>query len=160
MDNKNKNNKRKQNFLKKLNKHLAFLKKRNPETGTTFVEVLVTISIIAILMTTITIAILPWIGKANETKAKQHIGTFKTAIQMYLAEYKKYPEQSEGLDVLKPYIQDSKIPKDPWGHEYVYMVPGPEGLDYGIISYGPNGVEDDDDITSWELDEEKEDEKI
>jgi general secretion pathway protein G len=156
MEKQTKRNKKKSDFFKKLGRYLAFLKKRNPETGTTFVEILVTISIIAILMTTIAIAIIPWIVKAQVAAAQQHIATFESALSMYLAENKKYPDQSEGLDAIKNLIQKEKIPKDPWGHGYIYIVPGPDGIDYGIQSYGPDGVESEDDITSWGIDEEEE----
>ncbi|MBN1697779.1 MAG: type II secretion system protein GspG [Spirochaetales bacterium] len=155
-----KKNKKRPGVFERLRKHVTSLTKRHPETGTTFVEILVTISIIAILMTTIAIAIIPWIVEAQKTTAKQHIGTFKVALQMYLAQNRSYPDQSEGLDSLKPYIQDGKIPKDPWGHEYIYMVPGPDGVDYGIQSYGPDGAEGgDDDITSWGLEANEEDDE-
>ena len=31
------------------------------------------------------------------------------------------------------------IPTDPWGNEYQYVSPGPNGEDYMITSYGADG---------------------
>jgi type II secretory pathway pseudopilin PulG len=52
------------------------------------------------------------------------------------------------------YLEKGKVPKDPWGREYLYLSPGVHG-DYDIISYGadgaPGGQGDDQDINSWEI---------
>ena len=49
--------------------------------------------------------------------------------------------------------KNKAIPKDPWGNDYQYYVPGENGLPYGIMSLGKDGVEGgegkDADITSW-----------
>jgi general secretion pathway protein G len=51
-------------------------------------------------------------------------------------------------------MEKGKIPKDPWGNEYVYLSPGVNG-DYDLSSYGPDGEPGgegmDADINSWEL---------
>ena len=47
-----------------------------------------------------------------------------------------------------------KIPKDPWGNEFVYVCPGVHG-DFDISSYGgdgvPGGEDKDKDVNSWEI---------
>ena len=47
-----------------------------------------------------------------------------------------------------------KIPKNPWGNNYVYISPGVHG-DYDLYSYGADGEEGGDgknaDIQSWNL---------
>ena len=51
-----------------------------------------------------------------------------------------------------PYLKGDAIPKDPWGHQYVYRSPGQRGP-YDILSYGADGQEGGTgaaaDITSW-----------
>jgi type II secretion system protein G len=51
------------------------------------------------------------------------------------------------------YLEKSKVPKDPWGNEFIYLSPGIHD-DFDLIAYGADGVaggEDDDaDINSWE----------
>ena len=48
-----------------------------------------------------------------------------------------------------PYLA-KKIQDDPWGHPYKYIIPGPNGLPFGLVSLGTKGVEGDPgNITSW-----------
>jgi len=53
------------------------------------------------------------------------------------------------------YLESRKVPLDPWSHEYVYLVPGPKGTSFEIISYGADGQEsgvgEDADLLSSEL---------
>ena len=77
-----------------------------------------------------------------------------------------YPSSEQGLKALwekpasspeplfwnGPYISKS-LPKDPWGNEYTYVVPGENNLPFSIICYGKDGTEggegNDADIKSW-----------
>ena len=49
---------------------------------------------------------------------------------------------------------EKKLPKDPWGREYIYLSPGLHG-DYDIVSLGPDGIlggeGKDADIESWNI---------
>lgn len=137
-------------LIRRIKAHHKALKKRNPQAGVSFMEVLVTVAIIAILMTTIAIAVIPALDDAKINTAKTHIGTFKTAINLYLLKNFDYPES---LEAIKPYIDGNKIPLDPWEEKYIYTKGGPGELDYGILSKGPDRTQDtDDDVTSWKLD--------
>ena len=46
------------------------------------------------------------------------------------------------------------MPKDPWGNEYVYTIPGEEGREYDLSSLGADGqvggTGDNADINNWE----------
>lgn len=138
----------------KFKNRIRELSKKDPCSGVSFVEVLVTLAIIAILMTTIAIAIIPWINEANITTAKQHIATFETAITMYLAKNRAYPDSLENI---KSFLQESKIPKDPWGQPYQYTKYGDnEDPPYEIKSTGPDTQDGgDDDISSYEKTEDE-----
>ena len=70
-------------------------KKSHPESGATFMEVLVTIAIIAILMTTIGLAVAPFIGDAQKSAAKQDINAMKVALTTYFTQNYDYPDESE-----------------------------------------------------------------
>ncbi|MGC9023154.1 MAG: type II secretion system major pseudopilin GspG, partial [Dissulfurimicrobium sp.] len=85
------------------------------------------------------------------------------ALDAFRLDNGRYPTTEEGLKALRekppgldtwngPYLP-KPIPKDPWGHDYVYRCPGEHG-DYDIISYGrdgqPGGEGEDADITSWQ----------
>ena len=52
------------------------------------------------------------------------------------------------------YLEQRKIPLDPWGSPYMYVSPGLNG-DYDILSYGADGKEGGEgknaDIKSWDM---------
>ena len=52
------------------------------------------------------------------------------------------------------YLEKGKVPKDPWGNEFVYLSPGTHG-DFDLISLGkdgePGGEGVDADINNWEI---------
>jgi len=52
------------------------------------------------------------------------------------------------------YLEKGRIPKDPWGNDFIFLSPGING-DYDIISYGSDGVQGGEgknqDINSWEI---------
>jgi general secretion pathway protein G len=150
-------------FFNKLKKLLTEIKS---EAGITLIEMTITIAIIAILGIVVVPRLLDIPQKARITAAKQQIQLFDLAISQYEADNGSYPTTEQGLQALvkKPagsemtkynergYIQ--KIPKDPWGKDYVYTCPGTHGNDYEIMSYGADGQEGGEgkntDIKSWE----------
>ena len=82
------------------------------------------------------------------------IRQLQTAIQLYRSEQGLQPSQEQGLEALvaKPttepipqrypqegYLESRRVPKDPWGNEYIYVVPGRSGEAFEIISYGSDG---------------------
>jgi general secretion pathway protein G len=89
---------------------------------------------------------------------------------MYKLDNGMYPSAEQGLQALVEvpesgvipkkwrkggYIEKNKVPKDPWGNEFVYISPGVNG-DFDIISYGLDGVpggegDDNKDINNWEI---------
>jgi general secretion pathway protein G len=137
-------------LIRSWQNRFALLKKTSREAGATFMEVLVTIAIIAILMTTIGLAVVPFIAKSQESVAESNIETFKTALTAYYTMNFEYPDDTEWKTAIQPFLEVDAIPLDPWGNEYIYEKPGPNDLSYGIYSKGPDGTEgNDDDITSW-----------
>lgn len=78
------------------------------------------------------------------------------ALDLYELDNGRYPSALQALLVnpggLKnwngPYIK--KAATDPWGNCYLYRHPSSHGKDYDLYSLGPDGVEGNDDVTSWE----------
>jgi general secretion pathway protein G len=137
--------------MKYWNRRITLLKKTNRESGATFMEVLVTMAIIAILMTTVGLLVVPFIGNAQINTAKQNINTFRSALAQYYVTNFDYPDDTEWQTAIEPLLDGNKVPLDPWENDYIYMKPGPNGEDYSISSWGPDGIEgNEDDINSWD----------
>jgi general secretion pathway protein G len=130
--------------------------------GFTLIEMLVVILILSILAALI---IPKLVGRTDDAKiaaAKSDIATLASGVEQFRLDNGRYPTSDEGLTALRvrpsnanswkgPYLQKD-IPNDPWGNQYVYQSPGPNGEDFLITSYGADGAPGGDgnaaDITS------------
>jgi general secretion pathway protein G len=141
---------------------------RNRRRGFTLMEIMVVVVVLGILAAVVLPNVMGQDDKARLAAAKTDIANFVTAVNMFKFDMKRFPYQEEGLSVLRtapqgedsnlwkgPYLQKA-IPLDPWGSEYIYSTPAPDGSRFGIESYGadkmPGGTiaEFTKDINSWE----------
>ena len=139
--------------------------------GFTLIELMVVIVILGILVSFIAPRLMGRPDEAKQVKARIQMESLETAIKLYKLDTGIYPATEQGLQALveQPqtgtlpkkwrkggYLEKGKVPKDPWGNEFVYLSPGVHH-DYDIISYGadgvPGGEEFDKDISSWEIEE-------
>jgi general secretion pathway protein G len=137
--------------------------------GFTLIEIMVVIIILGILAVYIGPKIMGRPGQAKQVKAQVDISALETALKLYKLDNGGYPATEQGLIALveKPetgnvpkkwkdggYLEKGRVPKDPWGNDFVYLSPGVHG-DFDIISYGADGVPggegEDKDINSWEI---------
>ena len=100
----------------------------NTLTGFTLIEVLITLTIIAILMSFVAPYVLNRPDQARDLKLKFDFEAIESALALYKLDNGKYPTQELGFDHLingdngSKYL--SKIPEDPWGSNYVYKIWG------------------------------------
>ena len=137
------------------------------ERGWTFIETLIVIGIILILTSTVGFIGFRYFDRAKIASTRTQIETFELALNAYLFDCSSYPTESQGLGALweKPILEPvpagwegpyltKNVTNDPWGTPYRYIVPGPNGLPYGISSLGADRVEGgegkDKDLSSWE----------
>ena len=139
--------------------------------GFTLIELMVVIVILGILVSFIAPRLMGRPDEAKQVKARVQMESLETAIKLYKLDSGIYPTTEQGLQALveQPqtgtlpkkwrkggYLEKGRVPKDPWGNEFVYLSPGAHG-DYDIISYGadavPGGDEFYKDINSWETEE-------
>ena len=139
------------------------------EKGFSFLELMVVVVILGILATYIAPRFMGRTEDAKAVKAKVDIAGLETSFKLYKLDNSNYPTTEQGILALiekpstepvpmnwkeKGYLAKAKIPKDPWGREYLYLSPGIHD-DYDIISYGADGAPGGDgknkDINSWEL---------
>ncbi|GAA5216550.1 type II secretion system major pseudopilin GspG [Corallincola platygyrae] len=139
--------------------------KRN--TGFTLLEVMVVIVILGILASLVVPNLLGNKEKADTQKVISDITALEQTLDMYKLDNAMYPTTEQGLEALvdKPtsapeprkYREDGyikRLPKDPWGNEYMYLSPGERGK-YDLYSLGSDGEEGGEgtaaDIGSWNL---------
>ncbi len=132
--------------------------------GFTLVEILVVLAIIGLIAGLVGPQIIKHLGSAKSDTAKLQIEDLSAALDLFYLENGRYPSSDEGVNALiekpadlstwnGPYLKKAKTPKDPWGNEYRYQIPGEHG-EFDLYSYGkdnsPGGEKDNKDIFSWE----------
>ncbi|AMC33954.1 type II secretion system major pseudopilin GspG [Iodobacter arcticus] len=140
---------------------------KRKQGGFTLIEILVVITILAILGALVVPKIMNRPNEARVVAAKQDIRSVVQALKLYKLDNGRYPSTEQGLKALveKPsaapvpnnwktggYLE--KLPKDPWGSDYLYLSPGIKG-EIDVMSYGADGQqggeETDADIGSWDI---------
>ena len=138
-------------------------------SGFTLLEIIVVVFILSLLAAIVAPKIMGRTDDAKIADAKVQIRNLETALKLFKMDSGFYPDTQQGLDALiaKPttgripnkyrdegYLEQKKIPLDPWGNQYLYVSPGVHG-DYDIVCYGADGKEGgsgkDADITSWDM---------
>lgn len=130
--------------------------RKQSEIGFSFIELMVVIVIIGLLTSVVALNVLPSQDRAMSEKARADVAILSQAVEMFRLENLRYPSMDDGLDALLPdgdkqgYIK--ALPKDPWGNEYLYLIPGENGV-FDVMSLGADGrlggEGEDADIGNW-----------
>ena len=135
--------------------------------GFTLIEMLVVISVIAILAALVAPMVFRNVGDAKATATRAQIEIFGLALETYRLDNDYFPSTAQGLEALRtapsgepaprnwrgPYLKKA-VPVDPYGRPYLYRSPGEVNPDsYDLLSLGrdgrPGGSGEDADLTSW-----------
>ena len=127
----------------------------------TLVEIIVVVTIIAILAGIIVPRIMQNVGKANISRAKTEAKTIANSVTQYLLDMQmsRLDDQFELETLLLtpddgggsggPYLQKADDLNDPWGNLYMIRIPGDINYDFDVVSAGEDGQFDTkDDITN------------
>lgn len=155
--------------MEKSQKMRTDKQKRNGMTGFTLIELMVVIIILGVLAGLIIPRVMGRPDEARQAKATMQIGALESALKLYKLDNGNYPTTEQGLKALVEaptsgklprnwraggYLEKGKVPKDPWGKEYVYISPGSHG-DFDLTSFGADGEAGgkgaDHDINNWEI---------
>jgi general secretion pathway protein G len=119
------------------------------QAGFTLIEIMVVVFILGLLVTLVAPRIIGRTDEARVTKAKADIKAIEEAANLFKLDNGFYPSTAEGLNALvqppprarrpNPDGYLSKVPLDPWGHEYIYQSDGQR--DVVVVSLGADGSE-------------------
>jgi general secretion pathway protein G len=133
-----------------MNMNFSSRTSRRRNRAFTLIEMLVVVLILAILAALIVPRVVNRTSDAKRAKAASDIATLSSLLQSYRIDNDSFPSTEDGLNALSVQPSDAQnwkgpyttkaIPTDPWGNEYVYESPGPDGEDYLILSYGADGA--------------------
>jgi len=138
-----------------------FPRQRSRNDGFTFLEIILVVLIIGILASIVGPRLVGRSKKARIGATQSQMAAIRTALQTFEIEVGRFPSTGEGLQALVVRPNDveendwnqymEKLPVDGWGEPFIYRYPGEHGLDYDLLSKGPDRSEGtDDDITNWE----------
>jgi general secretion pathway protein G len=133
--------------------------------GFTLIEVMVVIVILGVLAALVVPKVMSRPDEARVVAAKQDISAIMQALKLYKLDNRRYPSAEQGLQALvtkpaaapvpdnwKSYLD--KLPLDPWGKPYQYIMPGLKG-EVDVMSFGADGISGgegfDADVGSWNL---------
>lgn len=119
--------------------------------GFTLVEMLVVLAIIGSIVGLVGPRVLNYLSDSKVKTAQIQMENLASALDLFYLDAGRYPSSEEGLAALVqkpagisswsgPYLKSTGVPKDPWGHPYLYRAPGQSGP-YDIGSLGPEGRE-------------------
>jgi general secretion pathway protein G len=125
--------------------------RRSAEGGFTLLELLVVLAILGLLVAFVAPAVLHQFSAAKQKIAYESIERLGGVLDMYKLDVGNYPTTEQGLQSLitrppgvthwdGPYLQGNAVPKDPWGHPFIYRSPSDRaGFAYDLYSLGPTG---------------------
>ncbi|NVJ22079.1 MULTISPECIES: type II secretion system major pseudopilin GspG [Myxococcus] len=110
---------------------------RRRKRGMTLIEIMVVITILGLIATAVGVSVLDSLKEARRDKASLDIKAIETALKLHYTKTGNFPDTQAGLGALVESRALEQLPKDPWGHDYVYLNEGGRPV---VLSYGADGA--------------------
>ncbi|MDH5179745.1 MAG: type II secretion system major pseudopilin GspG [Gammaproteobacteria bacterium] len=132
-------------------------------TGFTLIELLVVLVILGMLAGLVGPRVMKYAGSSRTEVARVQLEDLAAGLDLFKLDVGRYPNSNEGLQVLiessgtipgwnGPYLRKNKLPKDPWGRDYIYSIPGQKN-EYDLHTLGqdgkPGGDKENSDLSIW-----------
>jgi general secretion pathway protein G len=138
-------------------------KRRRRNHGFTLIELMVVVTILGILASLTSVAVMRYLKEARIDTTKATLRMLMSGINMHQMRKSKLPERLEDLVGSDPdtrFIDSETVPRDAWNNEFIYER---QGKTYILKSLGADGVEggegEDEDIDKESLTRVKTDEE-
>lgn len=126
----------------------------------TLIEIMIVVVIIAMLAALVGPNIIGNLDKAKAKSTKAQLVNLKDAVQQFYMDLSEYPNALQDLITNPgndkwngPYLEAKNLPKDGWGNDFVYTVPGQDNMPFDLTSYGADktsgGTGYNEDISCW-----------
>ena len=128
-------------------------RERGVRYGFTMVELMAMLIIIGLLATLVVTKVATKIDQARVTTTKANLKILHSSVNQFKMDTGRFPTEEEELTALieQPsdvenwesggYLETTDIPKDGWGHDFIYELYPESGKPFVIISYGADGEE-------------------
>lgn len=126
--------------------------------GFSLVELIVVMVILGLLAGLVAVKTRGYLVTSRQNAVKSEFATISKALETFRVDQGRFPTEDEGLAILSQGTDTwpdgflSKIPKDPWKNDYIYLVQDGE---FELICLGADGREggesEDRDFSSIEL---------
>jgi general secretion pathway protein G len=128
-------------FLNAQRKQASARKRRR---GFTLLEIVVVVTIIALLGALIVPRLIDRIGWTKQNVAKSEVAQIAQQVELYMIDngLSRLPSDFDLIALTqgnRPYLRPQDL-IDPWGNPYVIVVPGEINRDFDVISYGADGL--------------------
>lgn len=134
--------------------------------GFTLIEIMVVVVILGVLAAIVVPKIMDRPDQARVVRARQDIRALASALALYRLDNLNYPSTEQGLEALVAKPADGplparwksggyldRLPKDPWGRDYLYLAPGRHG-EFDLWTQGADGQPGGDsyaaDLGNWD----------
>lgn len=126
---------------------------RHARKAFTLIEMIVVVMIIGVLAAVVAPRLLQNIGKSKVAAAKGSMASLRLAMDLVYADLGREAQSGDTIrnivwekpkdapDTWQKHINKEADLKDPWGNDYVLVIPPNIHVDYDIISYGADGRE-------------------
>jgi general secretion pathway protein G len=125
--------------------------KRRLERGFTMVELMAVLIILGLLAAVVVKNFVGQVDKGRVITTKASLRQLQTAVNQFRMDTGRWPTEDEGLKVLvqQPadvqnyppggYIETTEIPKDAWGHDFIFELYPESGKQFVVKSLGADG---------------------
>lgn len=124
-------------------------KKYKAQRGFSLLEIMITLTIIALIATLVGPRLMSALDRSKTTAARVQAKALKSAVDSFRLDVGQYPTAEQGLQALVqrpaeietwrgPYL-DTALPNDPWGRPFIYVLPPEPDASPRIGSYGSDG---------------------